>query len=71
VRSGCLQLSMAGQAAYLPIAGATKIYSEYNGMNASTLSGAIDIIVVRKPDGSLASSPFHVVSGHCVPGHIS
>lgn len=29
-------------------------------INAATFSGAIDIIVIEQPDGSLRTSPFHV-----------
>lgn len=32
-------------------------------VNAATLSGAIDIVVVPQPDGTLASTPFHVRYG--------
>ena len=32
-------------------------------VNPSTLSGAIDVVVVRQPDGSLRSTPFHVRFG--------
>jgi phosphatidate phosphatase PAH1 len=32
-------------------------------LNAATLSGAIDIIVIPQPDGSMKSSPFHVRFG--------
>ncbi|TSO15206.1 Phosphatidate phosphatase LPIN1 [Bagarius yarrelli] len=35
----------------------------YRGLNPATLSGCIDIIVVRRPDGSLHCSPFHVRFG--------
>ena len=35
----------------------------YNEINESTLSGAIDIVAVRQPDGSLKSTPFHVRFG--------
>ncbi|KAJ1953347.1 lipin Ned1, partial [Dispira parvispora] len=35
----------------------------YKELNPSTLSGAIDIIVVERPDGQLACSPFHVRFG--------
>uniref|UniRef100_A0A8C8FF55 phosphatidate phosphatase n=1 Tax=Oncorhynchus tshawytscha TaxID=74940 RepID=A0A8C8FF55_ONCTS len=35
----------------------------YRGLNPATLTGAIDIIVVRQPDGSLQCSPFHVRFG--------
>lgn len=35
----------------------------YNNMNSATLSGAIDVIVVEQPDGSLLSTPFHVRFG--------
>jgi phosphatidate phosphatase LPIN len=29
-------------------------------INAATFSGAIDVIVIEQPDGSLRTSPFHV-----------
>ena len=32
-------------------------------MNSSNLSGAMDIIMVVQPDGSLKSTPFHVRFG--------
>mmetsp|Transcript_15335 Transcript_15335/g.25921 ORF Transcript_15335/g.25921 Transcript_15335/m.25921 type:complete len:113 (+) Transcript_15335:142-480(+) len=32
-------------------------------INSATLSGAVDIIVVEQPDGTLKSSPFHVRFG--------
>lgn len=35
----------------------------YRGLNPATLSGCIDVIVVRRPDGSLQCSPFHVRFG--------
>uniref|UniRef100_A0AAY4AGX3 phosphatidate phosphatase n=1 Tax=Denticeps clupeoides TaxID=299321 RepID=A0AAY4AGX3_9TELE len=35
----------------------------YRGLNPATLSGCIDVIVVRQPDGSLQCSPFHVRFG--------
>ncbi|MED6272546.1 Phosphatidate phosphatase lpin1 [Characodon lateralis] len=35
----------------------------YKGLNPATLSGCIDVIVVRQPDGSLQCSPFHVRFG--------
>eukprot|EP00052_Salpingoeca_macrocollata_P009319 m.73667 g.73667 ORF g.73667 m.73667 type:complete len:937 (+) comp17049_c0_seq1:285-3095(+) len=35
----------------------------YYDMNPATLSGAIDIVVVEQPDGSLRCSPFHVRFG--------
>ncbi|XP_064412443.1 phosphatidate phosphatase LPIN1 isoform X2 [Latimeria chalumnae] len=35
----------------------------YRGLNPATLSGCIDIIVVRQPDGSFQCSPFHVRFG--------
>lgn len=35
----------------------------YKELNPATLSGAIDVIVVRHPDGELACSPFHVRFG--------
>ncbi len=41
----------------------TGLKSFYNGLNPATLSGAIDVIVVRQPDGSLRCTPFHVRFG--------
>ncbi|XP_065191381.1 phosphatidate phosphatase LPIN3-like [Sycon ciliatum] len=35
----------------------------YNDINAATLTGAIDVIVVEQEDGTLLSSPFHVRFG--------
>eukprot|EP00041_Stephanoeca_diplocostata_P021082 m.484228 g.484228 ORF g.484228 m.484228 type:complete len:761 (+) comp21731_c0_seq8:295-2577(+) len=35
----------------------------YAGMNPATLSGAIDVVVVRQPDGTYKCSPFHVKFG--------
>ncbi|EDQ86943.1 uncharacterized protein MONBRDRAFT_33582 [Monosiga brevicollis MX1] len=35
----------------------------YNDINPATLSGAVDVIVVQQPDGSLKCSPFHVRFG--------
>lgn len=47
-----------------PITAPTRmIIKEYNDINVATLSGAIDVIVVRQPDGSLKSTPFHVRFG--------
>lgn len=40
-----------------------RLYTLYNDLNPATLSGAIDVIVVRQPDGSLKASPFHVRFG--------
>lgn len=35
----------------------------YNEINSATLTGAIDVIVVRQPDGTFVCSPFHVRFG--------
>ncbi|XP_042076927.1 phosphatidate phosphatase LPIN2 isoform X2 [Haplochromis burtoni] len=35
----------------------------YKGINQATLSGCIDVIVVRQPDGMFQCSPFHVRFG--------
>ncbi|XP_071067817.1 phosphatidate phosphatase LPIN3 isoform X2 [Dasypus novemcinctus] len=35
----------------------------YRGLNPATLSGGIDVLVVRQPDGSFRCSPFHVRFG--------
>ncbi|UJR14755.1 hypothetical protein I4U23_001745 [Adineta vaga] len=39
------------------------VKSAYNNINPSTLTGAIDIIVVRQEDGTLRGTPFHVRFG--------
>lgn len=39
------------------------VLKTYQSLNPATLSGAIDVIVVEQPDGSLACSPFHVRFG--------
>lgn len=35
----------------------------YKEINAATLTGAIDVIVVEQPDGNYTCSPFHVRFG--------
>ena len=35
----------------------------YNEINSATLTGAIDVVVVKQEDGSYVSSPFHVRFG--------
>lgn len=35
----------------------------YNEINAATLTGAIDVVIVEQPDGSFRCSPFHVRFG--------
>ncbi|CAO2577910.1 Phosphatidate phosphatase LPIN3 [Lemmus lemmus] len=35
----------------------------YRGLNPATLSGGIDVLVVKQPDGSFRCSPFHVRFG--------
>lgn len=35
----------------------------YRGLNPATLTGGIDVIVVRQPDGLFQCSPFHVRFG--------
>ncbi|XP_068005944.1 phosphatidate phosphatase LPIN3 isoform X2 [Melanerpes formicivorus] len=35
----------------------------YRGLNPATLTGCIDVVVVRQPDGSFRCSPFHVRFG--------
>ena len=39
------------------------VKSLFDGINPATLSGAIDVIVVEQPDGSLKCTPFHVRFG--------
>ncbi|CAM4821302.1 unnamed protein product [Rotaria magnacalcarata] len=41
----------------------SSIRSAYNNINPSTLTGAIDIVVVRQEDGTLRCTPFHVRFG--------
>jgi len=41
----------------------TSVHTLYKEMNPATLSGAIDVIVVRHPNGELRASPFHVRFG--------
>ncbi|XP_076456760.1 phosphatidate phosphatase LPIN1-like [Babylonia areolata] len=44
-----------------------RVYSSlkgfYNEINSATLTGAIDVVIVKQPDGSYYSSPFHVRFG--------
>lgn len=40
-----------------------KIKDFYNEINSATLTGAIDVIVVKQPDGTCVCSPFHVRFG--------
>ena len=42
---------------------AYKIYDSYKEINPATLTGAIDVLVVKQEDGSYRSSPFHVRFG--------
>jgi phosphatidate phosphatase PAH1 len=42
---------------------ASNIKYYYNAINPASLTGAIDVIVVEQPDGSLCSTPFHVRFG--------
>lgn len=35
----------------------------YSEINSATLTGAIDVVVVRREDGSFVGSPFHVRFG--------
>lgn len=39
------------------------VSTAWNSINPATLSGAIDVIVVEQPDGTLLCSPFHVRFG--------
>merc|ERR1712168_1327982 len=39
------------------------LYSHYKEVNPATLTGAIDIIAVIQPDGTIISTPFHVRFG--------
>lgn len=35
----------------------------YKGLNQATLSGCIDVVVIRQPDGTFLCSPFHIRFG--------
>ena len=39
------------------------MYNQWSSLNPATLLGAIDIIVIEQPDGTLHCSPFHVRFG--------
>lgn len=39
------------------------VYNQWNSLNPATLSGAIDIIVIEQPNGTLQTSPWHVRFG--------
>lgn len=41
----------------------SSIKSAYQNINPSTLTGAIDVIVVKQEDGTLRCTPFHVRFG--------
>ncbi|KAF6064976.1 LNS2 (Lipin/Ned1/Smp2) family protein [Candida albicans] len=39
------------------------VYNQWNSLNPATLSGAIDVIVIEHPDGTLHTSPWHIRFG--------
>lgn len=41
----------------------TNVKEFYNEINAATLTGAIDVVVVKQENGTLVGSPFHVRFG--------
>lgn len=41
----------------------TNVRGFYSEINSATLTGAIDVVVIRREDGSFTSSPFHVRFG--------
>lgn len=41
----------------------TNVKGFYNEINAATLTGAIDVVIVQQEDGTYVSSPFHVRFG--------
>lgn len=41
----------------------TNVREFCNEINSATLTGAIDVVVIEQPDGSFATSPFHVRFG--------
>lgn len=41
----------------------SSVFDFYNEINAATLTGAIDVVVVEQPDGTFLCSPFHVRFG--------
>lgn len=59
----CLQLQTMNYVGQLAGQVFVQVKELYRGLNPATLSGCIDVIVVRQPDGSLQCSPFHVRFG--------
>ncbi|EDO33443.1 predicted protein, partial [Nematostella vectensis] len=41
----------------------TNVRGFYSEINSATLTGAIDVVVIRQEDGSFVASPFHVRFG--------
>ena len=48
---------------YLEVKSLLFLKEFYSEINAATLTGAIDVIVVEQEDGTFKSSPFHVRFG--------
>ncbi|KAI8819953.1 uncharacterized protein EV422DRAFT_532937, partial [Fimicolochytrium jonesii] len=55
--------SMVAFAAGKVVSAVSAVNSFYNEVNPSTLSGAIDVLVIKHGDGELVCSPFHVRFG--------
>ncbi|CAL8313793.1 unnamed protein product [Merluccius merluccius] len=56
----CGDMNFVGQLAGQVLGRVTELY---RGLNRATLSGSIDVVVVRRPDGGFRCSPFHVRFG--------
>ncbi|KAJ2993183.1 Nuclear elongation and deformation protein 1 [Globomyces sp. JEL0801] len=58
-----LVTDLAGRALWPVVSAVNAVGSFYGEINPATLSGAIDIVVVKQPNGDLMASPFHVRFG--------
>lgn len=56
-------VDLAGRALWPVVSAVKEVGTLYSEINPATLSGAIDIIVIRQPNGDLFCSPFHVRFG--------
>ncbi|TPX59329.1 phosphatidate phosphatase [Powellomyces hirtus] len=55
--------SVVAFAAGKVVSAVSAVNAFYSEVNPSTLSGAIDVVVIKHPDGDLVCSPFHVRFG--------
>uniref|UniRef100_A0A3P9J552 phosphatidate phosphatase n=1 Tax=Oryzias latipes TaxID=8090 RepID=A0A3P9J552_ORYLA len=59
----CLQVDTMNYVGQLAGQVLVTVKELYKGINQATLSGCIDVVVVRQPDGTFQCSPFHVRFG--------